>query len=40
VVDLNVGGRRAGPDRASRNGFFYVLDRANGKLLAANPYVR
>jgi alcohol dehydrogenase (cytochrome c) len=24
---------------ANRNGFFYVLDRVNGKLLAANPYV-
>jgi alcohol dehydrogenase (cytochrome c) len=24
---------------ANRNGFFYVLDRTNGKLLAANPYV-
>ncbi len=26
--------------QANRNGFFYVLDRANGKLLAANPYVK
>ncbi|MGP0086832.1 MAG: methanol/ethanol family PQQ-dependent dehydrogenase, partial [Steroidobacteraceae bacterium] len=25
---------------ANRNGFFYVLDRTNGKLLAANPYVQ
>jgi alcohol dehydrogenase (cytochrome c) len=25
---------------ANRNGFFYVLDRTNGKLIAANPYVR
>ena len=25
---------------ADRNGVFYVLDRLNGKLLAANPYVR
>ncbi len=25
---------------ANRNGFFYVLDRTNGKLLAANPYVK
>jgi alcohol dehydrogenase (cytochrome c) len=25
---------------ANRNGYFYVLDRTNGKLLAANPYVR
>jgi alcohol dehydrogenase (cytochrome c) len=26
--------------QAARNGFFYVLDRANGKLLAANKYVK
>ena len=25
---------------ANRNGFFYVLDRTDGKLIAANPYVR
>jgi len=25
---------------ANRNGFFYVLDRTNGKLIAANPYVQ
>jgi len=25
---------------ANRNGFFYVLDRTDGKLLAANPYVQ
>ena len=25
---------------ADRNGFLYVLDRANGKLLAANPFVK
>ena len=25
---------------ANRNGFFYVIDRTNGKLLAANPYVQ
>jgi alcohol dehydrogenase (cytochrome c) len=25
---------------ANRNGFFYVLDRTTGKLLAANPYVK
>jgi alcohol dehydrogenase (cytochrome c) len=24
----------------NRNGFFYVIDRTNGKLLAANPYVK
>ena len=26
--------------QANKNGFFYVLDRTNGKLLAANPYVK
>ncbi len=41
LVDMKV----AGVDRkvlmqANRNGFFYVLDRTNGKLLAANPYVK
>jgi alcohol dehydrogenase (cytochrome c) len=25
---------------ANRNGFFYVLDRTNGKLIAANPFVK
>src|SRR6202023_2104199 len=25
---------------ANRNGFIYVLDRTNGKLIAANPYVK
>jgi alcohol dehydrogenase (cytochrome c) len=25
---------------ANRNGFFYVLDRTDGKLIAANPYVK
>jgi alcohol dehydrogenase (cytochrome c) len=26
--------------QADRNGFFYVIDRTNGKLLAANPFVK
>ena len=26
--------------QANKNGFFYVLDRTNGKLLAANPFVK
>lgn len=26
--------------QANRNGFFYVLDRTNGDLLAANPYIK
>jgi alcohol dehydrogenase (cytochrome c) len=40
LADLPVDGK---PTKvlmdANRNGFFYVLDRTNGKLLAANPYV-
>ncbi|MGC2082531.1 MAG: methanol/ethanol family PQQ-dependent dehydrogenase [Bradyrhizobium sp.] len=41
LADLPVDGK---PTKvlmdANRNGFFYVLDRTNGKLLAANPYVK
>ena len=41
LAELNIDGK---PTKvlmdANRNGFFYVLDRTNGKLLAANPYVK
>lgn len=41
LADMDVKGK---PTKvllnANRNGFFYVLDRTNGKLLAANPYAR
>ena len=41
LVDMKVAGQmRKTLVQANRNGFFYVLDRANGKLLAANPYVK
>ena len=41
LIDLKVDGApRKVLAQANRNGFFYVLDRANGKLLAANPYVK
>ena len=41
LVDMEIGGtKRKVLAQANRNGFFYVLDRANGKLLAANPYVK
>ena len=41
LVDLKIDGQnRKVLVQANRNGFFYVLDRANGKLLAANPYVK
>ena len=42
LVDMKIGGaNRKVLAQANRNGFFYVLDRANGKLLAANPlYLR
>ena len=41
LVDMKISGAsRKVLAQANRNGFFYVLDRANGKLLAANPYVK
>jgi alcohol dehydrogenase (cytochrome c) len=41
LADLNIGGQmRKVVMQAARNGFFYVLDRTNGKLLAANKYVK
>ena len=41
LVDMSIGGaKRKVLMQANRNGFFYVLDRTNGKLLAANPYVK
>lgn len=41
LVDMDIGGsKRKVLAQANRNGFFYVLDRTNGKLLAANPYVK
>ncbi|MBP6903289.1 MAG: PQQ-dependent dehydrogenase, methanol/ethanol family [Burkholderiaceae bacterium] len=43
LVDIKVAGKPGLTKalvQANRNGFFYVLDRANGKLLAANPYVK
>jgi alcohol dehydrogenase (cytochrome c) len=41
LADLTIEGRqRKVVMQAARNGFFYVLDRSNGKLLAANKYVK
>ena len=41
LLDMKVGGKdRKVLAQANRNGFFYVLDRASGELLAANPYVK
>ena len=41
LVDMKIDGQnRKVLTQANRNGFFYVLDRTNGKLLAANPYVK
>jgi len=41
LVDMKVAGKdRQVLAQANRNGFFYVLDRATGELLAANPYVK
>jgi alcohol dehydrogenase (cytochrome c) len=41
LADLTVGGQpHKVAMQAARNGFFYVLDRTNGELLAANKYVK
>jgi len=40
LADLTIGGkRRKVLMQAPKNGFFYVLDRATGKLISAEPYV-
>ena len=41
LVDLEYqGARRKVLLQGNRNGFFYMLDRTNGKLLAASPFVK
>jgi len=41
LVDLDVGGRKVKSlIQANRNGFFYALDRTNGKMLLAKPYTK
>jgi alcohol dehydrogenase (cytochrome c) len=41
VADLTIQGKKTKAlIQANRNGFFYVLDRTNGKLLAANQYAK
>jgi alcohol dehydrogenase (cytochrome c) len=41
LVDLEVGGRiTKALVHADRNGYFYALDRRNGKLIYARPFVR
>jgi alcohol dehydrogenase (cytochrome c) len=41
LVDMKIAGKdRKVLTQANRNGFMYVLDRASGELLAANPYVK
>ncbi len=40
LADLTIGGKqRKVLMQAPKNGFFYVLDRTNGKLISADPYV-
>jgi len=40
LVDLDIGGRKTPVAlKADRNGFFYVLDRRNGKLLSAEKFI-
>ncbi|PYT22178.1 MAG: PQQ-dependent dehydrogenase, methanol/ethanol family [Acidobacteria bacterium] len=39
LIDMTVKGRKVqAVAQANRNGFFYALDRTNGKLLVAKPY--
>ena len=41
LADLDIGGRkRRVVMQASKNGFFYVLDRQTGEFLSAKPFVR
>src|ERR1700733_13999206 len=41
LADLQVGGQlRKGMIQTNKNGFLYVLDRTNCKLIAAHPYVK
>lgn len=40
LSDLSIGGKKTPVlMHANRNGFFYVLNRANGKLISADPFV-
>ena len=40
LADIDLGGTtRKVLMQAAKNGFFYVIDRTNGKLLSANPFV-
>ncbi len=40
LAELEIGGTRHKVlMQAAKNGFFYVIDRSNGKLLSANPFV-
>jgi alcohol dehydrogenase (cytochrome c) len=40
LADVTIGGRKiAAALKADRNGFFYVLERATGKLVSAEPFV-
>ena len=41
LADVTVGGRKVkAVIQANRNGYFYALDRANGKFLLARPYTK
>ena len=41
LADIRVGGQlRKVMIQANKNGFLYVLDRTNCKLIAAHPYVK
>ena len=40
LVDLSIAAAAQALMLADRNGFFYVLDRTNGKVLLAKPFLR
>ena len=41
LADLEIGGKmRKVVMQAPKNGFFYIIDRSNGKLLSAEPYAQ
>jgi quinohemoprotein ethanol dehydrogenase len=40
LAELRIGGKdRKVVVTAPKNGFFYVIDRSNGKLISAEPFV-
>jgi len=40
LADLRIDGRAARCPERQQDGFMYVIDRTNGKLIAAHPFVK